>query len=255
MTPNKEKPIIFNTEMVRAILDGRKTQTRRLMKPQPEPSPYGGHWWACDTVESMVNVEEQLNNEGGWAGFAGSVCPHGQTGDRLWVRETFHIPGGYLDQYLIDEISQGITKREEQISYMADNPRLTPADGGWSPSIHMPRWASRITLEIAAIRIQRIQDISAEDAKAEGCYSNEEYADLAGKENIWPCRVCEGYQAHSAMGIHFGWEEVDCVICDTPIKRFRELWRSVYGEDNWNQNPWVWVIEFRRVEQQAEAAA
>ncbi|WNZ56974.1 hypothetical protein ACJJIQ_24695 [Microbulbifer sp. ANSA003] len=198
----KERPISFNGDMVRAIRDNRKTQTRRLIKPQPFSGATNGE--IIDQIGGLLPGRSlsSMITDAWQCGFVDVACRYGEIGDRLRVQE--------------------------------------------EPSI---------VREITDIRIERIQDISEEDAKAEGCYSNEEYADLAGKENIWPCRVCEGYQAHSAMGIHFGWEEVDCVICDTPIKRFRELWRSVYGEDNWNQNPWVWVIEFRRVEQQAEAAA
>lgn len=86
----KERGIIFNSEMVRAILDGRKTQTRRIMKPQPKPNENGGFSWPSNICQSMINIKEMMqNNEGAWAGIAGIACPHGGVGDRLWVRETW----------------------------------------------------------------------------------------------------------------------------------------------------------------------
>ncbi|MCO1337108.1 hypothetical protein MO867_22550, partial [Microbulbifer sp. OS29] len=137
------------------------------------------------------------------------------------------------------EISQGITKREEQVCYRADIPYVTPADGGWRPSIHMPRWASRITLEITAIRIQRIQDISEEDAKAEGLRWHSLYREWGGVE-LHPDSRPDLPQ--------WRWY-------DNPVEAFKNLWESINGAGSWDQNPWVWVIEFRRVEQQAEIAA
>lgn len=85
----KERGMIFNGEMVRAILDGRKTQTRRIMKPQPEPCPRGGHWWPSNVFKTMLHVEEEMQNgKGGWGGLVGDACPFGDVGDRIWVRET-----------------------------------------------------------------------------------------------------------------------------------------------------------------------
>ncbi|MCO1336201.1 hypothetical protein MO867_17870, partial [Microbulbifer sp. OS29] len=115
----KETSILFNGDMVRAILDGRKAQTRRLIKPQPFNGASDGE--AIKQIGGLPparNLSSILTNA--WqTGFVDIPCPYGEPGDRLWGRETFHIPGGYLDQYLIDEISQGITKREEQVCYRA----------------------------------------------------------------------------------------------------------------------------------------
>lgn len=194
--------MIFNGEMVRAILDGRKTQTRRVMNPQPTPCEYvderekarGGHHWPSNIFRTMLHVEGELQNgDGGWNGLVGDACPFGDVGDRLWVRETFGDCG-------------------ERLVYRADTD-----DGAqckvnrWTPSIHMPRWASRLTLEITGVRVERLRDLSEDDAKSEG---------------ITP----------PSGGVLPGWEY---------RINFRDLWMSIYGADNWEANPWVWVIEFK----------
>lgn len=191
----KERGMIFNAEMVRAILDGRKTQTRRVMKPQPEQCPRGGHWWPSNVFKTMLHVENEMQNgEGGWGGLVGDACPFGKPGDRIWVRETFGDCG-------------------VRLVYRADTD-----DGArckvnrWTPSIHMPRWASRILLEITDVRVERLNDISECDAKAEGA-------------------------------------PTECtLIGDKHYPGFRSLWKSIYGDDSWQANSWVWVIEFKRIE-------
>ncbi|CAH5114672.1 hypothetical protein AI2803V1_3729 [Klebsiella pneumoniae] len=208
-----ERGMIFNAEMVRAILDGRKTQTRRIMKPQPEPCPRGGHWWPSNVFKTMLHVEEEMQNgQGGWGGLVGDACPFGDVGDRIWVRETF-CP--------VDDTQYG---GEKWVDYRA-TPKFeashpagwdcAPNDAEalkWRPSIHMPRWASRILLEITDVRVERLKSISDRDALREGC---------------------------SAADMKSG----DCVA-----DVFARLWASIYGSDSWNANPWVWVIEFKRVE-------
>ncbi|EAA7245970.1 hypothetical protein FNH63_22785 [Salmonella enterica subsp. salamae] len=189
----KERGMIFNGEMVRAILDGRKTQTRRPIKwkqtrfTEMAERDDGSLWpWAEDC------------ERGGDIWFA---CPFGEVGDRIWVRETFCA----------------VPDHEEPAGCSA---LLYAADGNgpygkWTPSIHMPRWASRLTLEITGVRVERLNAISEEDAQAEGvqpaCYE------------ITP--------PEAAYRVSFG-----------------EVWRSIYGEESWAANPWVWVIEFKRVE-------
>ncbi|WP_444891803.1 hypothetical protein ACJJIE_00150 (plasmid) [Microbulbifer sp. TRSA001] len=216
--------------MVRAILEGRKTQTRRLIKPQPfngasdeEAIKQIGGLPAGRSLYQEINSAWQSR-------FVDIDCPYGEPGDRLWVRETWKP-----DLCAIDACNCGCVR----VEYLADNsftyfenesiaeswtmPK-SAQEGNDTPSIHMPRWASRITLEIAGIRIQRIQDISEEDAKAEG---------VDGPE--------------SAAAQFCGWYE-------KPRPAFRRLWESIYSNDSWDQNPWVWVIEFRRVEQAGVAA-
>lgn len=222
----KERPILFNDEMVRAILEGRKTQTRRVMKPQPElrPDQEGGHWWPSNMAQSMVDIERDF--KGHDSSVAGCLCPHGGPGDLLWVREKFathfiwdDLPPVHID---IQNHSDGFFYSDGTITSAGceDHQR-----GKWRPSIHMPRFASRITLEITDVRVERLQDISEEDARAEGIFDG-------------GCLEC-------------GENEPCGCSCPSPDARdaFIHLWGSIYGHDSWASNPWVWVIEFRRVDQ------
>ncbi|MCH0754243.1 hypothetical protein [Pseudomonas aeruginosa] len=207
----KERPILFNDQMVRAILDGRKTVTRRVMKYQP-------HEDASVTVGNYnVTVvdrhgEQQPGPEafGAWwsDGERGCICPHGEPGDRLWVREAW-AADAQVDAIAPSDLSQG-----EPIWYPADlSVRQTGCSmiskGRVRPSIHMPRWASRILLEITAVRVERLHDLSDPGALAEGVSHNE---------------------------MHSG---------DSLVDVFARLWESTGGD--WAANPWVWVVEFKRV--------
>lgn len=185
----KERPILFSEPMVRSLVQGRKTQTRRLVKPQPcfdEPLWLDGEghsgtgWYVCEAEYPEEGSEFYK-------------CPFGQVGDRLWVRETWaHCRKGH-------------------IAYREDGAGSCHFDR-WRPSIHMPRSASRITLEVTNVRVERLQNISEEDALAEG--------------NLW--------------GTHK----------DTPppSKQFQNTWEYLYGRESWDANPWVWVIEFKPAE-------
>lgn len=197
----KERPILFNDEMVRAILDGRKTQTRRIVNPQPELSERAGFVWKGYAYGlGYDNLGTQRN-------FARHNCPYGQPGDRLWVREAFSAMGDK-------------SRQASPIFYRAD--RATD-NCGWTPSIHMPRWASRILLEITDVRVERLQDISEEDAASEGA----------------PCEI--GRLEAAILGTQASYR-----------KGFIRLWESINGEGSWIENPWVWVIEFKRINQQTE---
>jgi hypothetical protein len=200
MSEPKERPILFSGPMVRAIIDGRKTQTRRIIKPQPPDwidELHGGQL----SKRAPYELENHDNQIVGW-GFQDERgtywrVPYGKPGDRLWVRETHcKYGGGFI--------------------YRADYGDLTPISDGiggpWKPSIHMPRIASRITLEIIAVCVERLNDISRGDAMAEG----RPHSNLAYGQN--PC----------------DW--------------FHELWESINGPESWAANPWVWVIEFKKVE-------
>ncbi|MDR5867974.1 hypothetical protein [Halomonas koreensis] len=213
----KERPILFNDEMVRALLDGRKTQTRRLVKNQPAGDTQGN-----DCRAAKVAGGFQWQHRGG----ASKVftCPYGKSGDQLWVRETWGAlftdppgtPGGRKPQ------------PGDDIRYRADPGQDWQwRDGSlpWRPSIHMPRWACRILLEVTAVRVERLQDITEDDARAEGC-------DNSSTEAAHEC----------------GWYE-------KPRRAFRRVWEQINGSDSWDANPWVWVIEFRRIDQQQEADA
>ncbi|MXS94422.1 ASCH domain-containing protein [Serratia marcescens] len=222
----KERPVIFNGEMVRAILDGRKTQTRRALNWKRQPYTEiaerddGSLWpWAED------------GERGGDIWFS---CPFGEVGDRLWVRETWQGP--LVDEEHLDDYRANADKFQtpEFCEYAADGgarPEFCDLDDnarqGWRPSIHMPRWASRITLEITAVRVERLNDISEEDAEAEGI-------DMEALYDSQDCYDC--IADHNMTGR------------PTVTGAFKYLWESIYGVDSWNANPWVWVIEFRRVE-------
>jgi len=216
----KERPILFNTEMVKAILDGRKTQTRRPLpewqKPKQINDPDFRHMqWMCTAQNHPrwgfgvfgETEEEAVKNLAGVL-----VCPFGNIGDRLWVRETFAL----VPQTAYgSDVSRIINPEDdgEIAIYKAEWDRSPPSK--WRPSIHMPRWASRLTLEITDVRVERLQDISEEDAKAEGFMRM--IADDA--LNFYPC----------SKGTY---------KCG-----FAGLWNSLY--QSWNENPWVWVVEFK----------
>lgn len=209
---SKERPILFNAEMVNAILSGRKTQTRRIMKVQPSehfhPQTIHGamdftaHWYTPGVIDKDGYLQPARKDVFGVADEdEGYACPLGAVGDQLWVRETF---------------ATGLCT-ESTLAYRATHKTEDLEEGWgetikWTPSIHMPRWASRINLLITGVRVERLNDISEQDAMAEGVSANE----------------------HSPARYVFG-----------------SLWQSIYGADNpksWQANPWVWVINFERME-------
>lgn len=184
-----EKPIIFSAPMVRAILDGRKSMTRRIVKPQPEyreSKSLLGHYatWA-----KGWNIDDPI----GLKAFVDG-CPYGGPGYRLWVKETF-------------------MGTKDCLSYRATDPRQVIEFGfdKWKPSIFMPRWASRITIEIVSVRVERVQEISRGDAMEEGC----PFPNMAKGPD--------------------------------PRQWFEDLWESIHGPGSWERNDWCWVIEFRRL--------
>ncbi|HBW1978212.1 TPA: morphogenetic protein [Klebsiella quasipneumoniae] len=211
-----ERGMIFNAEMVRAILDGRKTQTRRPVKFPVHDKNLG-----CELAGNELAGELSAGN------YLNSAF--GKPGDRIWVRETFHGP--LFDYDLMDSYCKDPTpfEKPEFCVYKADGvpaPEFYDADDElhccWRPSIHMPRWASRILLEITDVRVERLNAISQEDAQAEGM-------ELAG----WRPTYSDPDSGGEVI---------------TPYDNFAELWSSIYGDESWKANPWVWVISFKRVE-------
>lgn len=195
MTQIRERPILFSAPMVRAILDGRKTQTRRVVKAE---IPSWVKVWNGHNGAEHFFFDREEDDEAGmhWPPYdeKGLLCPYGQPGDRLWVRESFSY-----------------YSHREGCWYWADgNIAAHDCERPIRPSIHMPRWASRITLEVVSVRVERLQDISEQDAKAEGA------------------------------------EPAEC--CHAHYHGFRKLWESINGAGSWEANPWVWVVEFRRVQ-------
>lgn len=244
----KARPILFSGDMIRALIAGRKTQTRRVLS-----LPTG---WGLESPDGQSRVLGMITSHHPKKGRFGAFisredapgftvrdivpCPYGQPGDLLWVQEEF----GYGVR------SVGGTPHE-QIVYRASNPDAAhcyDCNGvaqpmKWKDSSDMPRSASRLTLEITGVRVERLQDISDADAVSEGC-NLDWYRDHAGTENLWPCPTCSGWQVHSAIGSSMGATEVDCTDCDTPKTMFSALWKSLYGPGSWDENPWVWAIEF-----------
>lgn len=221
----REKPILFSGPMVRAILDGTKTQTRRVLKTQPPLLGRIRHAWFNAPIYGFT--DEDIPAASWWK----IKCPYGQPGDRLWVRETW---GTGSRPHPIRGTDEGIEYRADQ--YFVDEieslPLCTecvPADfeldsvpSGWRPSIFMPRWASRITLEVTGVRVEQLQDIGEADARAEGAKSMDI---VTGRQTLDPDSRQGSYVAH-----------------------YREIWDSINAKTApWASNPWVWVVEFKRL--------
>ncbi|TGI07930.1 hypothetical protein E5S40_21440 [Escherichia coli] len=187
----KERGMIFNDEMVRAILGGNKTQTRRI-------------------------VEEKFYGRAVAAELLAKHCPYGQPGDRIWVRETYRVHGKATDVATLvyrASVRNSWTEQTHRVPVEVCN---KPVSEKWTPSIHMPRWASRILLEITDVRVERLHDMSEADAKAEGA--------TPATYKITP--------PEAVYRVGFG-----------------DIWRGIYGQENWLSNPWVWVIEFKRIQE------
>ncbi len=193
----KERPILFSAPMIRALLAGTKTQTRRIMNPQPEHLQHyeykgevlydGEHrlwWWKRRWFDLLLDSKHERNQ-------LAYSNPYGAPGDRLWVRETHTIVNG-------------------SAFYRADGPwpQAYGPEPKWKPSIFMPRWASRISLEVTGVRVERLHEITEEDARAEGCTGVPDVVDV------------------------------------TPREEYEQLWCAINGAESWRSNPWVWVVEF-----------
>ncbi|WP_337127322.1 hypothetical protein [Proteus terrae] len=211
----KERGIIFNAEMVRAILDGRKTQTRRIIKSVPATHNFRG--WimsstrakdegkACWAIGDSPLLKEPIRLN----------CPLGKVGDRLYVREKFKA---------------GVCT-ESTIAYKATHKPSDLEEGWyeeikWTPSIHMPRRYSRITLEVTDVRVEQLQDISEQDALFEGIITGRYGNDDNWQDGFYVPNNNQPYQ--------------------TAKSAFCALWQSIYGVDSFYKNPWVWVIEFKK---------
>lgn len=214
----RERPILFSAPMVRAILAGTKTQTRRVCKPAQNEA-------LCEIV-GPFNGDGMPDDSGPWFGDAeGDLkfrCPYGQPGDRLWVRETFAKVDGQTHPWIATDYRATYTHGDRLGDHFGIKRR-------WTPSIHMPREASRILLEIVGVRVERLQEISDADAIAEGIERNAEYpklwkrGDLHGDQNIM-----------KSTGF--------------PKLAYRSIWEQINGHESWSANPWVWVVEFLRIE-------
>jgi hypothetical protein len=203
----RERGILFSAEMVKTLLAGRKTQTRRTVS-----RVFAGRFFGDVVADAILDVDGMPSRldiaPENW-----ECCPYGVPGDRLWVRETFAF------DVSLDDVSPSTVLARSGVQYKAGNvardQRASFERGRWRPGIHMPRWASRILLEITNVRVQRVQDISEEDARAEG---------------------------------------IDRIVAKVPLHRdaYRLVWGEINGADgfsakSWAANPWVWCLTFRRV--------
>lgn len=208
----KERPILFSAPMVQSILEGQKTQTRRIVKP---PVYFG-----CLTGDCPHETQYECNQA--IAGFAENECKHGSVGDRLWVKETHARVHEGLLQRLDPEPDNGSAFNNGwSTAYRADGEPANWEHYGikWKPSIFCTRKFSRIDLEITGVRVERLKDISEEDALAEGV---------------------QPYTPH-VTGMLNGREQ------ELPSEAYKNLWESINGPGSWQKNPWVWVIEFKRI--------
>lgn len=233
VSARKERPILFSAPMVRAILDGRKTQTRRIVKPQFDDSD--GLGVGCDYNSEFKKDGTFGPRFGDWQFTDRSgpprFCPYGSPGDRLWVRESFWEgtlcytdPSGEAVGFWSGKV-QYLEERESPGPWSLPYGSSTP----WMlkrPSIHMRRSLSRIDLEVTCVRVERLNQISPADATAEG---------IERVRSVGPMRAF-GFRDYGG-GVGF----ID------PIKSFASLWDSINGAGSWGANPWVWVVEFKRV--------
>ena len=214
----KERPIIYSTPMVKAILEGRKTQTRRVVKPQPNATHDGEPYWFSGGYRAWEyrSTTDVLRKGGNVL-----PCPYGKPGDRLWVRES----GWERPERTAKMMREG-ADTWPRFAYVADSwSEDDHADfKRWGfkrrPSIHMPRWACRLVLPLVSVRVERVQSITETDARAEG---------LRRTENGWTDGAT-GDDVTSARAA------------------FQELWASIYGQEAWDSNPWVWVAEWKEIE-------
>jgi hypothetical protein len=225
MNTPKERPILFSAPMARAILAGTKTQTRHIIKPQPDITEEwiekNDQWSAGLTLSQMVDAAWQ-------SGFVDVRCPYGEPGDRLWVRETWCLDDPeYAPQ---TPPTPRPMKGNRFAWYAATEPDVEGEDNKspWKPSIHMPRWASRLLLEVVSVRVDRLQEITEKDAIAEGIAKHTEPPRLRG---WWAGPEGNGYLSAKDA--------------------YRALWDSINGKRSpWADSPWVWVVEFKKIEVQ-----
>lgn len=237
----KERPILFSGPMVRAILSGQKTVTRRAVKHQPDVPvtdaiPRRDYPHGPATVDWYWRPQHgHLNGvpSHGWD----FKCPYGQPGDRLWVREAWA------------EIYVAQAPGEKWVVYRECDNR-TDYGGPWKPSIHMRRRDSRILLEITAVRVERLQDISEMQARAEGVLPSEHcIGPIGASSEAICCQHCGKLRRdHIGVALVCRGRSGDCWNGNTAKGGFGVLWESINGIGSWTANPWVWVVEFKRVE-------
>jgi len=236
------RPVLFNGAMVRAILAGAKTQTRRLVKPQPQEGADPRWTWCVSSTNrsdvgafhcGVIAPDGNSFTDRGRERQTAYRCPLGAPGDDLWVRESAYIaPPHFGDRNATDLIDD--KGRPRVVGYAAS----TDADAvrcahyygvKLTPSIHMPRWASRLTLRVTSVRVERLHAITEDDARCEG---------IRGYTRGGTPRYAPGGRG----GSEWPWEECQ----PTAREAFAKLWRGINGAESWEANPWVWVVSFER---------
>lgn len=229
----KERSAILKPHEVRAILAGTQTQFRRIMKPQPYDDEFGRTWWRWSKHRASTGRQDWIEH-----------CPFGVPGDVLWVRESGRVLKHACDHDPVVQKDRwevvGWEYADGTIKQLGD---FDPPVSEWlddcqrvgRPSIHMPRWASRLTLRITDVRVERLQDISEEDAKAEGLevMNFTGWGDEPGLPRVPEPDHFRGFQGAE-------WEEY-------PVAAYRALWERIHGPGSWEANPWVWVVPFERI--------
>ena len=231
----KETGLMFKAPLVRAILSGSKTQTRRLVKPQPIVDAYECWTWSPHRAQglhhgqggSLRDLSETLSR----------YSPYGVPGDALWVREAWRLHERFSD---VARIVYSASKNQSWTEAHEDYPvhlagPMAPSVG-FKPSIHMPRWASRLRLQITDVRVERLQDISEADALAEGVEMETADPPFYYVPGIWPHSI-------TAVGV----EEFGRI--PHAVRSYAKLWEHINGKGSWDANPWVWAVSFEVVAQ------
>lgn len=273
----KDRPILFSAPMVKAILAGRKTQTRRMLQHQPHQRSDGtwsifvGKRLGSLTYETNQLIHRQLTKDKktllaeftesmGLTEWLSPRCPYGRPGERLWVRETWRCSGG-PDLRMIAYDAEGvggdgcdsIGRKVLSLTYEETVGRYGTHK---HPSIHMPRWASRLTLEVTSVRVERLHEITEADALAEGSQPSKSWSGyLIVDDQGLSSQIGENY-VHGIPKVGDDWhgrkvthvQHQPSLDSFTARDNFRSLWHQINGSKSWDANPWVWVVSFKRIE-------
>lgn len=237
MSKPRERAIIFSAESVRAIMDRRKTQTRRVVKSQPQAYFTDFHWtddgyviWSSENIRGFSVAK-----------------PRYRVGDRLYIKETWAALWPDEEPRPIEECNieyKADTNEPYPGGWPAEEARGNPDAPKWRSPIHMPRWASRINLTVCSVGVERLQDISDKDAIAEG-FDLDYWYDFRDAK-AWPCPVCHGWGVYPRVSYSMQLSEESCTNCDAPTKMFRLFWDALNAKrgHGWDKNDWVWIYYF-----------
>lgn len=226
--------MLFSAPMVRAILEGRKTVTRRIVTPQPPADCQAWAGWILDSTTSDDVGKASWHDQAGPLAFKTHHvrCPYGQPGDRMWVRETWYNDAAFGKPEIFYRADGSFDEQFEQHRLGQVGPFK------WRPSIHIPRWASRINLEVTGVRVERLQDITEAEALAEGIIC----------ENVIVGANCNGGEHQEETADRYFWEGCREEGFETAVEAYADLWDEINGAGAWEANPWVFAVSFNKVE-------